>query len=123
MQIDNPERGFSFKNEGPLDLRLNPKRGQSAAERLKTISLYELEGMLIENSDEPNAAAIARAIISQRKKGIEISTTTQLQQIIKDALKFVPGNKEKDILKKLVNDASKHSESMSTMNSKCCMIF
>jgi len=100
MQIDNPERGFSFKSEGPLDLRLNPKKGQSAAARLKTISLDELEGMLIENADEPNAAAIARAIISQRKKGIDISTTTQLQQIIKDALKFISGNNGNDAIKK-----------------------
>jgi len=100
MQIDNPERGFSFKSEGPLDLRLNPERGISAADRLKTISLDELEGMLIENADEPNAEAIAGAIISQRKKGIDISTTTQLQEIIKDALKFIPGNNGKDAIKK-----------------------
>ena len=100
MQIDNPERGFSFKNEGPLDLRLNPKKGQSAAARLKTILLEELQGKLIENADEPNAAAIARAIISQRKKGIDIATTTQLQQIIKDALKFIPGSNSKDDIKK-----------------------
>ena len=100
MQIDNPERGFSFKTEGPLDLRLNPNRGHSAADRLKTISLYELEGMLIENADEPNAAAIARAITSQIKKGIDISTTTQLQEIIKDTLKYIPGSNSKDVLKK-----------------------
>ena len=100
MQIDNPERGFSFKNEGPLDLRLNPEKGQSAADRLKTILLDELEGMLVENADEPNAAAIARAIISQRKKGIDITTTTELQQIIKDALKFIPGNSGADVIKK-----------------------
>ncbi len=93
MQIDNPERGFSFKTEGPLDLRLNPKKGKSAATRLKTISLDELQGMFIENADEPHSAEIARAIISKIKKGIDISTTTQLQQIIKDALKFIPGNK------------------------------
>ena len=74
MQIDNPERGFSFKNDGPLDLRLNPNKGISAAERLKTISLDELEGMLMENSDEPNSAAISRAICSNIKKGVEIST-------------------------------------------------
>jgi 16S rRNA (cytosine1402-N4)-methyltransferase len=100
MQIDNPERGFSFKNEGPLDLRLNPNRGHSAADRLKTISLYELEGMLIENADEPNAAAIARSITSQIKKGIDISTTTQLQEIIKETLKYIPGSNSKDALKK-----------------------
>ena len=100
MQIDNPERGFSFKSEGPLDLRLNPKRGKSAAARLKTVSQDELQGMLIENADEPHSAAIARAIISEMKKGIDITTTTQLQQIIKDALKFIPENNRKDEIKK-----------------------
>lgn len=100
MQIDNPERGFSFKKEGPLDLRLDPTRGISAAARLKTISQDELEGMLTENADEPNAAVIARAIISEIKKGIDISTTTQLRQIIKDALKFIPENIRNDEIKK-----------------------
>jgi len=100
MQIDNPERGFSFKSEGPLDLRLNPEKGLSAADRLITISQDELEGMLIENADEPNAAAIAAAIILQREKGVSISTTTQLQEIIKDALKSIPGNNSKDAIKK-----------------------
>lgn len=100
MQIDNPERGFSFKSEGPLDLRLNPRRGKSAAARLKTISQDELQGMLIENADEPNAAVISRAIISEIRKGIDISTTTQLQQIIEDALKFIPGSNSKDAIKK-----------------------
>jgi 16S rRNA (cytosine1402-N4)-methyltransferase len=100
MQIDNPERGFSFKREGPLDLRLNPKRGRSAAERLRTISQYELEGMLVENADEPNAVAISRAIISEIRKGTDISTTTQLQQIIKDTLKYIPGSNSNDAAKK-----------------------
>ena len=68
MQIDNPERGFSYKFDGPLDLRLNPEKGISAAERLKDISLAELEGMLIENADEPYAGEIARAIVSERRK-------------------------------------------------------
>ncbi|MEI8199486.1 MAG: 16S rRNA (cytosine(1402)-N(4))-methyltransferase RsmH [Eubacteriales bacterium] len=92
MQIDNPERGFSFKRDGPLDLRLNPKAGISAAERLKSISEAELEGMLIENSDEPHAEVIARAIITAIRKGTDITTTKQLRQIIKDALAFLPGN-------------------------------
>jgi len=99
MQIDNPERGFSFKSEGPLDLRLNPKAGESAASRLKEMTLDELQGMLIENADEPYAAEIARAIISNIKKGVEISTTTQLRNIIKDALKFVPQISEDEIKK------------------------
>ena len=100
MQIDNPERGFSFKKEGPLDLRLDPNKGESASERLKTISQDELEGMLIENSDEPHAAEIARAIISVTKKGIDISTTTQLKQIIANALGFIPEKDRKDEIKK-----------------------
>ncbi|MDF2942605.1 MAG: S-adenosyl-methyltransferase MraW [Herbinix sp.] len=100
MQIDNPERGFSFKSEGPLDLRLNPEKGQSAAARLKTISQIELQGMLLENADEPNAVAISRAIISEIKKGKDISTTTQLQQIIKDALKFIPESNRDEEIKK-----------------------
>lgn len=92
MQIDNPDRGFTFKSEGPLDLRLNPKKGISAAERLKNISQEELEGMLIENADEPYAAEISRAVVAAIRKGVEITTTTQLQQIIKDALNFIPKN-------------------------------
>ncbi|MFB0921727.1 MAG: 16S rRNA (cytosine(1402)-N(4))-methyltransferase RsmH [Oscillospiraceae bacterium] len=90
MQIDDPERGFSYKTEGPLDLRLNPKAGISAAERLKELSQEELEGMLIENADEPYYAVIARAIISNIKKGNDITTTTQLRCIIKEALKAIP---------------------------------
>lgn len=93
MQIDNPERGFSFKTEGPLDLRLNASKGISAADRLRTISQNELHGMLLENADEPHAAEISRAITSAIKKGADIVTTSQLQQIVEDALKFIP---EKD---------------------------
>ena len=100
MQIDNPDRGFSFKTEGPLDLRLNPEKGQSAAERLKTISQEELESMLVENSDEPNAEVISRAITSAIKKGADISTTTSLRQIITDSLQFLPKvTRDEDIKK------------------------
>lgn len=100
MQLDNPERGFSFKSDGPLDLRLNPQRGISAAARLKNISPAELEGMLIENADEPNAAVIARAIITAKNKGIDISTTTILRQIITEALIFIPKTERKEETKK-----------------------
>lgn len=100
MQIDNPDRGFSFKTEGPLDLRLNPKKGKSAAERLKNISLEELEAMLTENSDEPNANVISRAIISEINKGNDISSTVSLREIITSSLQFLPKkNKEEEIKK------------------------
>ena len=62
MQIDNPKRGFSFKVDGPLDLRLNQESGISAAQRLDTITRDELAGMLYENSDEPYCEEIAKAI-------------------------------------------------------------
>lgn len=100
MQIDNPERGFSFKVEGPLDLRLNPKSGKSAAALLKNISQFELEDLLIENSDEPYADAIAEAIISRIRKGNTIETTTQLQEIIKDTLQSLPSAERTDEIKR-----------------------
>jgi len=90
MQIDNPDRGFSFKVDGPLDLRLNPLQGISAAERLKQVNKQELEGMLIENADEPYAAQIASAIMTARKKGRPIETTAQLKQIIEETLAKIP---------------------------------
>ena len=100
MQIDNPERGFSYKREGPLDLRLNPKKGISAADRLRRVTQDELEGMFVENADEPNAAVIARAIISETRKGSYISTTTQLRQIIKNALSSLPEKSREEEIKK-----------------------
>ncbi|WP_218122910.1 16S rRNA (cytosine(1402)-N(4))-methyltransferase RsmH [Selenomonas ruminantium] len=83
MQIDNPERGFTFKSDGPLDLRLNPEAGITAAERLADISKEELEGMLRENADEPYAAEIARQITRRRWP---IKTTKELYEEVVKAL-------------------------------------
>ncbi len=100
MQIDNPERGFTFKVEGPLDLRLNPKSGKSAAALLKTISFDTLQHLFIENADEPHYEPIAKAIITAMAKGTVIATTTQLQHIIKEALEFLPEKNRKEDIKK-----------------------
>ena len=101
MQIDNPERGFSYKLDGPLDLRLNPEKGASAAQRLREVTKDELEGMLVENSDEPYADKIAAEVAKTFRKGQKIETTTDLRETIERALSFLPDNKEKkDILKK-----------------------
>lgn len=100
MQIDNPARGFSYKQEGPLDLRLNPENGVSAAERLKELSLKELEGMLLENADEPYAAEISRAVMTELKKGRSIDTTTRLKEVIESALRFLPAAEQKEAVKK-----------------------
>ncbi len=100
MQIDNPDRGFTYKVEGPLDLRLNPEKGISAAQRLKDIPFEELEGMLIENSDEPYATEIAETVMRWRQEGREIETTTQLRQVVEEALSFLPKKEQKEAVKK-----------------------
>ncbi|MDD7348344.1 MAG: 16S rRNA (cytosine(1402)-N(4))-methyltransferase RsmH [Clostridiales bacterium] len=100
MQIDNPKRGFSFKTDGPLDLRLNQKEGVSAAERLATIGREELAGMLYENSDEPYCEEIAKAITEEIRKGNPVDTTTKLRQVIKKTLDFLPEKEKKDTIRK-----------------------
>lgn len=100
MQIDNPERGFSYKQEGPLDLRLNPESGEPASQRLRKMSREEIEGMLIDNSDEPYAAEIARAIAGRKRKGQKIDTTTKLAELIGETLAFLPEKERKEAVKK-----------------------
>ena len=100
MQIDNPDRGFSYKVEGPLDLRMNPQKGISASERLVGISQEELQGMLIENADEPYAEEIAKTVVNLQKRGKKIETTTQLKEAIEQALRFLPEAERKEAVKK-----------------------
>lgn len=100
MQIDNPERGFTFKKEGPLDLRLNPEQGISAAERLLQLRREEFIGMLEENADEPYAPQIAKAVLSKIHRGIPIDTTTALHETIAEALSFLPASAQKEAVKK-----------------------
>lgn len=100
MQIDNPDRGFSYKVEGPFDLRMNPRKGTSAAQRLLEVSQEELEGMLIENSDEPYAAEIAETVMSRIRRGQKIETTTQMKKTIEEALSFIPEKDRKEAVKK-----------------------
>lgn len=100
MQIDTPQRGFSYKKEGPLDLRLNPETGITAAQRLQKISREELQGMLWENADEPYAEEIARAVVSRRRKGKGVTTTTQLKEAVENALSFLPERERREAVKK-----------------------
>ena len=62
MQIDDPERGFSFKADGPLDMRMHPGRALSAADWLRKVTAPELARALTENSDEPRAERLAQAL-------------------------------------------------------------
>ena len=100
MQIDNPDRGFSYKVEGPLDLRMNPLKGTSAAQRLKEVTQEELTGMLIENSDEPYAEEISATVMKWFKKGKEIETTKQMKEVIEEALIYVPKAEREEAIKK-----------------------
>ena len=100
MQIDNPERGFTFKYDGPLDLRLDPTAGVSAAERLKELDEDELAAMLVENSDEPYADRIAKAVMRIYQKGGSIETTKQFAAVIEGALSFLPPKEKKEAVKK-----------------------
>lgn len=81
MQIDNPARGFSYKHDGPLDMRMNPARGASARDWLSRCPPAKLARVLAEGGDEPRAELIASAI-----SGAEIETTGQLRRQIESAL-------------------------------------
>jgi 16S rRNA (cytosine1402-N4)-methyltransferase len=83
MQLDDPSRGFTFKEEGPLDMRMNPGRGETASSFLLHTSEEKLASLLIDNADEPHATAAARAIKSAAQP---ISTTRELASCIRDAL-------------------------------------
>ena len=100
MQIDNPERGFSYKVEGPLDLRMNPQKGTSAAERLQEVTEEELIGMFVENADEPYAEEIAATIMKWQKNGKAIETTTQMREVTEQALCYVPKAERVEAVKK-----------------------
>ena len=100
MQIDNPERGFTFKYDGPLDLRLDPTAGVTAAQRLRELDQDELEAMLVENSDEPYADRIAKAVMQVYKRGGSIETTKQFAAVIEGALSFLPPREKKETVKK-----------------------
>jgi len=81
MQLDNPARGFTYKADGPLDLRFNPHQGKPAAALLPTLTEAELVDLLVENADEPHAHAIARAL-----RGQHVGTTTQLADLVRRGL-------------------------------------
>lgn len=84
MQLDDPSRGFSTKFNGPLDMRMNPQRGQPASVLLEKIAPDDLSELLVENADEPQAAALAQALA-----GKKIFTTSELAKAIRGTLRRV----------------------------------
>jgi len=85
MQVDDAERGFSYMRDGPLDMRMDPTRGQTAADLLAHISEKELTHALTEIGDEPHARAIAKAIVQNRQEE-PILRTLQLSRMIGEAV-------------------------------------
>jgi 16S rRNA (cytosine1402-N4)-methyltransferase len=83
MQIDDPARGFTFKLDAPLDMRMHPGRGLSATRWLQRVSQGELASALEEFADEPRAKRIARALAERRDS---LRTTVELAQAVRDAL-------------------------------------
>lgn len=88
MQLDDPSRGFSFKFDGPLDMRMNPRRGLSATDFLSSLDTASLAAILAENSDEPHGAKIAEAILLAHAHK-PIDTTLSLARLIRDRMKFL----------------------------------
>ena len=78
MQIDDPARGFTFKADGPLDMRMDPARGRSASELLSTLGVAGLARILAENADEPRADELAAAILRAHARS-PLSTTRALE--------------------------------------------
>ena len=85
MQVDDPQRGFSYVRDGPLDMRMDRSRGRTAAELLASPSPKELAQALREFGDEPQAERLATVLVGAAKAG-EIKTTTQLSALIQQTL-------------------------------------
>lgn len=83
MQIDNPARGFTFAADGPLDMRMNPARGLSAAEWLERASVRDIARALTAHADEPFADSIAAALDARRGA---LATTQALVAAVREAL-------------------------------------
>ena len=86
-QIDDPARGFSYRQPGPLDMRMDPTRGQPASTLINRLSQRELADALLELGDEDDAAEIARLIV-RRRATRPILTTEELTEIVCEARDF-----------------------------------
>ncbi len=84
-QLDDAERGFSFRNDGPLDMRMDPTQGESAAEWLARVEAHELISVLRKYGEEPDARRIALAIIRHRDRA-PITRTAELARLVEEAV-------------------------------------
>ncbi|MDO8528261.1 MAG: 16S rRNA (cytosine(1402)-N(4))-methyltransferase RsmH [Deltaproteobacteria bacterium] len=94
LQFDRAERGFSFSKEGPLDMRMNPKEGETVLEKLEQTNEMELTRVLKEYGEERLAAKIARALLEKMKRG-ELQTTKDIEETV--WLAYPPSQRHKGI--------------------------
>ncbi|MDB5955670.1 16S rRNA (cytosine(1402)-N(4))-methyltransferase RsmH [Ramlibacter sp.] len=86
-QIDNPARGFSFRSDGPLDMRMDPTRGTSAADWLATASVEQMAEVIRDYGEERFASQIAKAVAARRQAHGPLATTAQLAQLVAGAVR------------------------------------
>ncbi|MEY3781987.1 MAG: rRNA ((1402)-N(4))-methyltransferase RsmH [Pseudomonadota bacterium] len=86
-QIDTPERGFSFRFDAPLDMRMDTTRGQTVAQWLLTADVTQITEVIRDYGEERFASAIAKAIVTRREEGHPISTTAQLARLVAETVK------------------------------------
>ena len=86
-QIDNPERGFSFRADGPLDMRMDPTRGQSAAEWLAVADQRQIAEVIRDYGEERFAVPIAKAIVARRQERGPLASTAELAELVAGAVK------------------------------------
>jgi 16S rRNA (cytosine1402-N4)-methyltransferase len=86
-QIDNPARGFSFRSDGPLDMRMDPTRGQSAADWLATAPVEQMTEVIREYGEERFAFQVAKAIAARRQERGPLASTAELAQLVAGAVK------------------------------------
>ena len=86
-QIDNPERGFSFRSTGPLDMRMDPTRGFSAAEWLATAPVEQMAEVIREYGEERFAFQIAKAVAARRQERGPLATTSELAELVARTVK------------------------------------
>ena len=96
MQLDDPSRGFSLKFEGPLDMRMNPQRGQPASTVLERLRPDALATLLAENADEPEARILARLLAGQR-----FATTIALADAVRRALPRARGEERESAVRRV----------------------
>jgi 16S rRNA (cytosine1402-N4)-methyltransferase len=122
LQLDSDERGFSFRSDAPLDMRMDRGRGETAADLLASLSEEEIANIIYQFGEERFSRRIARRIVERRKAGDPVTTTRDLALIVERSVKRSPKdkihpatrtfqalriavNREIDILEDFINNA------------------